>query len=243
MSRRAAALLLAVLAAAVAALLFVNRSGLPRFARRGPRPFLRVTPAAPVVRTAAPGTTPAPALETIRITLFFPDQNGQLLHPEERDIPKPAGAVAFLRALFDELQKGPRREGLVSAIPDRMHLRNAFVLPEGQVVLDLAVDSGLAFGSDEELSIVASLVDTALQNVAETSRVRILVNGEPAETLGGHVDLTRPLLFIRGVLEPPGTESAAPPPPTPILAPATPAVPPPTASPSARPQPARTVRR
>ena len=77
MSRRAAAILLAVLAAAVAALLFVNRSGLPRFARRGPRPFLRVAPAAPAVPvTAAPGRDAGARVETIRITLFFPDQNG-----------------------------------------------------------------------------------------------------------------------------------------------------------------------
>ena len=85
-------------------------------------------------------------------------------------------------------------------MPDKLHLRNAFLLPEGQAVLDLAMDSGLAFGSDEEMTIVASLVDTVLQNVADTTRVRILVNGEPAETLGGHVDLTRPLLFIRSEL-------------------------------------------
>src|SRR5206468_8679122 len=107
--------------------------------------------AAPVIVTAAPGATPAPPVEAIRVTLFFPDQDGQFLHPEERDIPKPAGGALFLRALFDELQKGPRREGLMSAVPDKMHLRNAFLLPEGQAVLDLAVDSSLAFGSDEEL--------------------------------------------------------------------------------------------
>ena len=223
MSRRAAALLLAVLAAAVAALLFVNRSGLPRFGRREPRPFLRVSPVPPAAVTAPPGATPAPAVETIRVTLFFPDQNGQLLHPEERDIPKPIAGAAFLGALFEELRKGPQHEGLMGAIPDKMHLRNAFLLPEGQAVLDLAVDSGLAFGSDEELTIVASLVDTTLQNVAETSRVRILVNGEPAETLGGHVDLTRPLLFIRSIVEPPGAPTpGAPTPGAPTPLPATP---------------------
>jgi len=235
MSRRAAAILLAALAAAVAALLLVNRSGLPRFARRGPRPFLRVSPAAAVPVTAAPGTTPAPAVETIRVTLFFPDQNGQFLHPEERDIPKPPGGTAFLRALFEALQKGPQHEGLMGAVPEKMHLRNAFLLPEGQAVLDLAVDAGLAFGSDEELAIVASLVDTTLQNVAETSRVRILVNGEPAETLGGHVDLTRPLLFIRSVVEPPGAE-------TPVATTPTAAPTAPPASPTARMPPARTAR-
>jgi hypothetical protein len=245
MSRRAAAILLAVLAAAVAALLFVNRSGLPRFARRGPRPFLRVTAAPAVPVTAPPGTTPAPVVETIRITLYFPDQNGMLLHPEERDIPKPAGGPAFLKTLFAELQKGPTREGLMAAVPEKMQLRNAFLLPEGQAVLDLAVDAGLAFGSDEELTIVASLVDTTLQNVAETTRVRILVNGEPAETLGGHVDLTRPLLFIRSVIEPPGSETTAEPTAmatatvTPTVAPTAPPAKP-TAAPRA--QPTRAVR-
>ena len=125
----------------------------------------------------------------------------------------------------------------MAAVPDKMQLRNAFLLPEGQAVLDLAVDAGLAFGSDEELTIVAALVDTTLQNVAETSRVRILVNGEPAETLGGHVDLTRPLLFIRSVIEPPGSVTTAEP--TPAL---TPTVPPAKPTAPQRPQPTRSGR-
>jgi germination protein M len=201
MSRRAAAILLAVLAAGVASLLLVGRGGLPRLVRR-PRPFLRVTPAPPPIVTAPPGATPAPAIETVRVILFFPDQTGGQLYPEERDLPKPPGGSAFLRALFAELQKGPAREGLISALPAKMQLRNAFLLHDGEAVLDLAVDAGLAYGSEEELLIVAALVDTVLQNVAETTRVRILVNGEPAETLGGHVDLTRPLLFLRSVVAP-----------------------------------------
>ena len=39
----------------------------------------------------------------------------------------------------------------MAVIPPKMQLRNAFLLPEGEAVLDLAVDSGLTFGSDEEL--------------------------------------------------------------------------------------------
>jgi spore germination protein GerM len=202
MSRRAAAILLAALAAGVVALLFVNRGGLPRLVRR-PRRFLRGTPAPPPIRTPEPGATPVPVAETIRVTLFFPDQTGAQLYPEERDLPRPAGGAAFLRALFAELQRGPTREGLISALPAKLQLRNAFLLRDGEAVLDLAVDAGLTYGSEEELLIVAALVDTVLQNVAETTRVRILVNGEPAETLGGHVDLTRPLLFLRSVVAPP----------------------------------------
>lgn len=194
MTRRAAAVLLLVLAAMVGGLLFATRGrSTPGEKRR--RLFLRVTPA-PVA--AAPAETPSTTpLETVRVTLFFPGSQDGKLRPEERDVSRPAGAGAYLKAIFAELQKGPTQPGLVRAVPDRIRLRTAFLLPEGEVVLDLAVDAGLSFGSADELAIIASLVNTVLQNVADTHRVRILINGEPAETLGGHMDLTRPLLYLR----------------------------------------------
>jgi len=114
----------------------------------------------------------------------------------------PAEPGAFLRTLFEELARGPTRPGLIRVLPPRIQLRNGFLMPSGEVVLDLAVDSGLSFGSADELSLVSTLVDTMLQNVANTQRVRILVNGEPAESLGGHVDLTRPMGFLRDDLAP-----------------------------------------
>ena len=200
MTRRAAAMILLGLAAAVGALLLLNRpsSLRPTFRRR--LPFLRVTPAA-ASGTPRPGAPASPA-ETVRVTLFFSDATEGKLHPEERDIAKPAEPGAFLRALFEELARGPTRPGLIGVLPPRIQLRNGFLMPSGEVVLDIAVDSSLSFGSAEELSIVSSLVDTTLQNVANTQRVRILVNGEPAESLGGHVDLTRPMGFLRDELAP-----------------------------------------
>jgi hypothetical protein len=207
MTRRAAAVLLLVLAAAVIGLVLVNRPSGP-LKRPRLRLFLRVTPAPPDAATPVPGLAHTPA-ETVRLTLFFPGEEDEKLHPEERDIAKPSGPGASLRAIFGELQKGPTQPGLMASIPPKIQLRNAFLLPDGEAVLDLAVDAGLSFGSDEELSIVASLVDTTLQNVADTTHVRILVNGEPAETLSGHVDLTQPLAYLRHEI------ASAPPVPTP----------------------------
>ncbi len=198
MSRRAAAILLLVMGAAVGALLYLTWSPSSTSESRRSLPFLRVTPAVSGATPASSG--PAVPVETIRVTLFFADAAQGKLHPEERDIPKPSGPGGYLRALFEELARGPSRPGLVGVIPPRLQLRSGFLLPNGEVVLDLAVDESLSFGSAEELSIVASLVDTALQNVANTKRVRILVNGEPVESLGGHVDLTRPLTFVRSEL-------------------------------------------
>lgn len=200
MTRRAAAILLGALAAAVAGLLLWNSPRSTAVGRRAPRLF-RVSPPAAAVLTPAPGAAATPN-PTIRVTLFFPGSQDGKLQPEERDIPRPSGAGAFLKTLFEELHRGPHREGLLTALPEKIALRNAFLIAEGTVVLDLAVDASLTFGSDEELTIVASLVDTVLQNVADTTRVRILVNGEPAETLGGHVDLTRPLAYLRDEVAP-----------------------------------------
>jgi germination protein M len=199
MSRRAAALILLVMAAAVGGLLLLNRPSASNRTFRRRLSFLRVTPA-PVSGTPRPGAS-AP-VETVRVTLFFSDSNEGKLHPEERDIAKPAEPGAFLRTLFEELARGPTRPGLIGVLPPRIQLRNGFLMPSGEVVLDLAVDSGLSFGSADELSLVSTLVDTMLQNVANTQRVRILVNGEPAESLGGHVDLTRPMGFLRDDLAP-----------------------------------------
>jgi spore germination protein GerM len=196
MTRRGAAILLCALVAAVAGLLLWSRPRSGSSARKPARLF-RVSPAAAPPVTPAPGNAAATPSQTVRITLFFPGSEDGKLRSEERDIARPSGPGAYLKALFEELHRGPRREGLASALPEKIALRNAFLLADGTVVLDLAVDSGLAFGSDEELTIVAALVDTTLQNVADTTRVRILVNGEPAESLGGHVDLTRPLLYLR----------------------------------------------
>ena len=203
MNRRAAVLLLSALALCVGGLLVWQAFRTSTLSPHRPRPFLRVSPGSPAAQTtAAPpsGGLPGASGQTVRVTLFFPTAAEAKLRPEERDIARPSGPTAYLKALFAELQKGPKQAGLSGALPDKLHLRNAFLLPGGQAVLDLAMDSELAFGSDEEMTIVASLVDTVLQNVADTTRVRILVNGEPAETLGGHVDLTRPLLFIRSEL-------------------------------------------
>lgn len=201
MSRRAAALLLLGLAGAAAGLFLVIRRPAPAPEARRRLPFLRVSPAVAGAGTPLPGGTPGP-VESVRVTLFFPDASAGGLHPEERDIPRPPGPGAYLRTLFEELARGPKTPGLIGVLPPRVQLRNGFLMPGGLVVLDLAVDSGLSFGSAEELSIVASVVDTVLQNVANTDRVRILVNGEPAESLGGHVDLTRPLAYIRSEIAP-----------------------------------------
>jgi germination protein M len=202
MTRRAAAILLLVLGAAVVAAVLLTGPRVSATGKRRGLSFLRVTPVLAAVSPVAAGTPAVTPVQTVRVTVFFPGKDDEKLHAEERDIPKPAGPSAYLKALFAELQRGPTREGLVAALPGKIALRSAYLPADGVAVLDLGIDPAPSLGSSEEVTIVAALVDTVLQNVAGTTRVRLLVNGEPAETLGGHVDLTRPLLYFRNEVAP-----------------------------------------
>ena len=58
----------------------------------------------------------------------------------------------------------------------------------GQTLTD-----GWNTGTHQELMAIESLVQTLVANFEGAHRVRILVNGSPAETLGGHVSLSRSL--------------------------------------------------
>jgi hypothetical protein len=89
-------------------------------------------------------------------------------------------------------------------------------------------------GSSEEWGAVQALVLTVTKNLPAISRVILLVGGEPVETLGGHVDLTHPLLpdLSRAADEPP----LVVPMPTPVPTSA-PAAAPPAPLPAARPTP------
>jgi Sporulation and spore germination len=202
MSKRQAVLLFAALAVAALAAVVLYRRG-PLRPRRIPHPIVRPKANAPLPVAAAPSTAAAAPVDRVRVTLFFPDRQTGLLHPEGRDLPRPPDAVAFVRELFENLASGPSEATLTPVLPVGVTLRAAYFLPKGLVVLDVAADEKTRqMGSDEELQLVAAIVDTTLQNVAETEHVQILVNGESAETFAGHVDLTRPLGALRDQVAP-----------------------------------------
>ncbi len=217
-----------VIAAASAAvfLLFAvaRREGSIRL-RRGEGPVVRPRESAPL--KVGPGSPTPPPAEKIRVTLFFPLQEDGLLRPEERDVEKPADAVGFARELMREEIAGPKDPLLVTALPGKFSVRNVFVPGNGQIVVDFNVDSEWArsAGSSDELAAVGAIVDTLLQNLAQTDRVRILVNGNPVETLAGHVDVSRPLPAmpdVVGAVPAPAPALAPAPVPTPAPPPATP---------------------
>jgi hypothetical protein len=113
-----------------------------------------------------------------------------------------------------------------------------FVSRGGVVYVDLSgeASAGLPGGSLAEQLTVYSVVDTVVTNFPATSRVQILVNDSVVPSLGGHIDIGRPLppdmtLVAVPTPDPPAPASpaagtAAPPAPGPESAGAPAALPP-----------------
>ncbi|HHW12573.1 MAG TPA: GerMN domain-containing protein [Firmicutes bacterium] len=126
-----------------------------------------------------------------KVALYFiGDEEGQsLLVPEVRTIsPTAEPEMAALR----ELIKGPVTEGLQPVLPAKTAVRH-LEIENGLAVVDLSREAvRIDRGSWGEALVVWSLVNT-LTKFPEVEAVRILIEGQPVETLAGHFDLSRPL--------------------------------------------------
>ena len=150
---------------------------------------LVVLTAAGCRRGASSGSekTAADRVSKRTVQLFY--QSGQqLLVPESRAMMLPESEAAALAPVMRELIKGPRNQSVARSFPADASVRAAFLLPDGNAVIDLGgptLTSGWNSGSHEEMMAAYSVVETAMTNFPSVRRVRILINGQVAETLAG----------------------------------------------------------
>ena len=133
------------------------------------------------------------AMRTVSLYYESPEL---LLAPERRDLPLPENPAAAIDLVLRELLKGSANAAVPKLLPPDTVLRGAYLLSDGTAFVDLGgptLSQGWATGSHQELMAIYSVVQTVTANFPEAKRVRMLVNGEPAETLAGHVSLSRAL--------------------------------------------------
>lgn len=142
------------------------------------------------------------AVRTVRLYFESPEM---LLAPETRNVAlpeKPAGALA---ATVRELFKGSANASVPRMFPPDTIVRGAYLLSDGTAFVDLGgptLSQGWGTGSHEELMAIYSVVQTVTVNFPQARRVRFLLNGEPAETLAGHINLARSLTPLTSVVDP-----------------------------------------
>lgn len=132
----------------------------------------------------------------VRMVRLYYESPQMLLSAETRNVALPESAPAAVPVVVRELIKGPVMATSLRLFPTDTVVRAAYLLPGGTAIVDLGgatLTQGWGAGSHQELMAVYSLVQTVTANFAEVKHVRVLVNGSPAETLGGHVWIARSL--------------------------------------------------
>jgi hypothetical protein len=132
---------------------------------------------------------------TRTIQLFYESADLRLV-AESRTLPLPESDVAAAPVVVRELLKGSVNKSVPPLFPPGVIVRGTYTLPDGTAVVDLGgqvLVDGWQTGSHAEMMALYSVVQTLTTNFSEIRRVRFVVNGQPADTLAGHVDLRKPL--------------------------------------------------
>jgi spore germination protein GerM len=154
----------------------------------------------------------------MRPIVVFYEAPTLLLTGERREVPLPENPAAAISVVARELIKGSTNPSLPRLFPPDTVVRGAFLLPDGTAFVDLGgetLTAGWGTGTHEELMAIYSVVQTVIANFPEAKRVRLLINGEPAETLAGHISLARPLIPMPSLVAG-GAPLPAPPPMQPV---------------------------
>ncbi len=127
------------------------------------------------------------------VTLYFSSESGEYLFSEARQVGC-SGEEGCVQAVVEALISGPLQDGS-PVLPENCRVLSVR-LEEGTAFLDFSSEfsTGHPGGSQSELLTVYALANTVAVNFPHIRQTGILINGQPVETLKGHVDLTRPLI-------------------------------------------------
>jgi germination protein M len=153
-----------------------------------------------------------PAERRINVRLYFETVESDGLFAEERTIAFSDDLARQIRTLVEELIHGSET-GLQPTLPPETTVLEVFVTARGVAYVNLSGEASvLPGGSRSELHTVYSIVNSVVANFPAVRRVQILVEDRMVPSLGGHVDLSRPLppdmTLIALPPAPPAEESA-----------------------------------
>ena len=135
----------------------------------------------------------------LTVRVYYPNDDGSRLVAVSRKV-KPEGGTDKYTAVMRSLMLGTKEKGQSTIIPRQTKLRSVKV-QGGVAKVDLSGDLVKHFvgGSTGEEMLVGSIVNT-LTEFPEVKSVQILIDGNPVESLAGHMDLTMPLKRMESIL-------------------------------------------
>jgi len=137
------------------------------------------------------------------IHLYFADQTDQFLKVEDRVVAHPESPCQFARVLINALFEGSNNN-LNPVLPEGNFLRSVYIENESQTAyIDLKqmIIAHFPGGVTQELLTIYAIVNTLTLNMREVKQVKIIIGGQEADTLNGHLDIRYPfttnMLIVR----------------------------------------------
>ncbi len=129
--------------------------------------------------------------QTQIITLYFPSYADGSLVPETRSLKLSSDNIKAIRQVLLALIEGSH-QGHASALSPSTTIRAVFLTAGGTAIIDLSQEAlaNLQPGIESESLAIYSIVDSLCANIPQVKEVRFLVQGQEAQTLDGHIDLT-----------------------------------------------------
>jgi spore germination protein GerM len=130
--------------------------------------------------------------QTASLRVYYPMEGGLKL--EYRNVQQAQTRMSIARAVLGEFLKGPSGPQK-SYIPRDTRLLGIYAGQDGILYIDLSDEFRRNFQGDalEEFLVLRALYGSLLSNVYGIGGVKVLIEGEEAESIGGHVSLSRPL--------------------------------------------------
>jgi spore germination protein GerM len=138
-----------------------------------------------------PGSIQVPQGRELKLYFASLDDGQYLLRPFR--IQDNLVWVEQIKNIIEAMFAQPSASGETSLWPFVLRVRSVFLMKSGTLVLDL--EEGVTYNQNStaaaELRVVRSLTNTLVANFPEVRAVKFLVNGSEAETLAGHIDISR----------------------------------------------------
>lgn len=132
------------------------------------------------------------------VNVYFPDENATGLFPERKSVK--ATDKSKYKAAMEALMAGPKDKRLTSVMPGKTQL--LWVKMDKDTVkvnFDENICRSFRGGSTGEEMLVGSIVNT-LTEFPEVKQVQILVEGHEVDSIGGHLDTSKPLKRMKELL-------------------------------------------
>ncbi len=127
--------------------------------------------------------------EKVIVKLYFEDSQQSKLVVEERSIGKVEGIA---RQTMQELLKGPSQTSMRSVFPNGTELLDINVKPGGLCIVDLSGEAQKVSDRNQAQLMVQAVAHT-LGQFPTITEVSFLINGEKVSSLGGMVDIAKPV--------------------------------------------------